>query len=70
MSAIEALGQHAHHWIIEPPNGPTCSAYCRTCGMTRAFRTAGADSEFGYNDQGPLTPAQKRPTDLAKRVGR
>lgn len=26
-----------HHWLIEPPSGPTSKGVCRTCGEERAF---------------------------------
>jgi hypothetical protein len=28
---------HAHHWRIDPPAGPTSTGRCRTCGAERAF---------------------------------
>lgn len=28
-----------HRWVIETPNGPTCTGVCRACGATRAFNT-------------------------------
>lgn len=27
----------AHHWVIEPPNGPTSEGVCQRCGERRAF---------------------------------
>ena len=32
-----------HHWLIEPPNGPTCRGRCRRCGAERDFRTSSGD---------------------------
>ena len=26
-----------HHWLIEPPGGPTSKGVCRICGEERAF---------------------------------
>jgi len=26
-----------HHWLIEPPNGPTSTGVCKICGATREF---------------------------------
>ena len=26
-----------HHWLIDPPNGPTATGTCRLCGETREF---------------------------------
>lgn len=28
---------HAHHWLIDVPNGPYSDAVCKTCGLTRRF---------------------------------
>ena len=27
-----------HHWVCEPPNGPTSEATCRTCNETAVFQ--------------------------------
>lgn len=26
-----------HHWLIEPPRGPTSEGRCKNCGEERAF---------------------------------
>ena len=26
-----------HHWMVEPPGGPTSGARCRSCGAERSF---------------------------------
>jgi hypothetical protein len=26
-----------HHWIIEPPDGPTSKGYCKYCGAVAEF---------------------------------
>lgn len=26
-----------HHWMVEPPGGPTSGARCRRCGEERSF---------------------------------
>ncbi len=26
-----------HHWIIEPPDGPTSKGVCQICGSTKEF---------------------------------
>ena len=26
-----------HHWLIEPPQGPTSMGVCKLCGATREF---------------------------------
>ncbi len=28
---------HAHHYLIAPPNGPTSEGVCKTCGATKKF---------------------------------
>lgn len=28
---------HAHHWIIDSPDGPTSQGVCRVCEATRTF---------------------------------
>lgn len=33
-------GQHAHHWVIEAPNGAESSGVCRICGEQRCFKNA------------------------------
>lgn len=30
-------GRCVHHWIVEPPGGPTSGARCRRCGEERSF---------------------------------
>lgn len=27
-----------HHWLIDPPDGPTSDARCKRCGARRQFR--------------------------------
>lgn len=34
---VDATPACAHHWIIEPANGPTSRGWCRRCGAHRAF---------------------------------
>jgi hypothetical protein len=29
--------QCAHHWLVEPVNGPTSEARCKHCNETRVF---------------------------------
>ncbi len=28
---------HAHHYIVDTPNGPTSEGVCKTCGATKRF---------------------------------
>ena len=30
----------AHHWMIEPANGPTSRGVCRMCDLIRSFKNA------------------------------
>lgn len=36
-----------HHWLIEPPKGPTSQGVCRLCGEERAFQNYYAPSNQG-----------------------
>lgn len=29
-----------HHWVIDPPNGPTSVGVCKNCGEEREFPNA------------------------------
>jgi hypothetical protein len=51
-----------HHWLIEPPNGPTSIGVCKLCGATREFDNqlpprpaASARVPAPSNDEGVLT---------------
>lgn len=35
-----------HHWLIEPPKGPTSMGVCKLCGETREF-----DNQFSKSPQ-------------------
>ncbi len=35
-SAVQT-DQCEHHWLIEPPSGPTSNGVCRVCGEERSF---------------------------------
>lgn len=41
-----AVAACIHHWLCEPPNGPTSRAVCRLCGAEREFRNA-AVTDYG-----------------------
>lgn len=32
-----------HHWLIEPPNGPTSKGVCKLCGEVKVFDNLLAD---------------------------
>ena len=34
---MRAVEPHAHHWILDTPNGPTSRGECKHCGATREF---------------------------------
>lgn len=40
MTPTETLSrtQHAHHWLIEEPTGPTSQGHCLDCGAEKLFR--------------------------------
>jgi len=29
---------HAHHWVLDPPNGPTVTGVCKHCHRSRDYR--------------------------------
>ena len=36
-ASISSQPQCKHHWIIEPPAGPTSRGHCKNCGEERFF---------------------------------
>ena len=44
-----------HHWLIEPPNGPTSTGVCKLCGSTKEF-----------DNQMPSHPATVQQTSAQK----
>lgn len=36
-------GDHAHHWVIETPNGPNSPGCCKICKITREFKNSTSD---------------------------
>ena len=44
-----------HHWIIEPPQGPTSSGICKFCSETRTFKNSLGTVE--WNDPGVSYPS-------------
>ena len=36
-------GTCKHHWVIEPPNGPTSKGVCKLCGELKLFDNILAD---------------------------
>jgi hypothetical protein len=46
-----------HHWIIEPPNGPTSKGYCKLCPEVREFRNYPEEQEYsawGFNNSNSI----------------
>ncbi len=46
------VDQCQHHWLIEPPTGPTRNGTCRVCGEERAFENyqfSNAARQWGSN---------------------
>jgi len=41
--------KHAHHYLVEPPNGATCLGRCKHCGDVRTYSTAGKDMHDAAN---------------------
>lgn len=41
---------HTHHWVIEPPSGPTSIGRCR-CGLSKEFENVGLSKSerYGWN---------------------
>ncbi len=35
------VSQCVHHWIIDPPDGPTSNGVCQRCGETKEFENWG-----------------------------
>ena len=35
-----------HHWIIEPPNGPTSKGRCKRCGEKKSFANTVIDNHI------------------------
>lgn len=43
----------AHHWLIDPPNGPQSRGTCRHCGGERLFKNSLPDSLYDYERKRP-----------------
>ena len=51
-----------HHWLIDPPDGPSSDARCKHCGVERKFRNHCYDSR-----DHPLGLAERTFVKRAKR---
>ena len=38
--------KHAHHWVIDPPNGPLSPGRCKLSGQVRAFANSNEAIEW------------------------
>lgn len=47
-------GTCKHHWLIEPPDGPTSKGVCKLCGETKVFDNILADL-LSNNDTSALS---------------
>jgi hypothetical protein len=54
MATIEASARtaHAHHWLIDEPDGPVSRGHCKGCGAVKAFRNWIEEIDYINNDQG------------------
>jgi len=54
MATIEApvRAAHAHHWVIDEPDGPMSHGRCKDCGAVKAFRNWIEEIDYINNDQG------------------
>lgn len=44
ISELKSQGLIKHHWVIEPPNGPTSEAVCKMHGEIRRYHNAFEDT--------------------------
>ena len=63
-----------HHWVIDPPNGPTSPGSCKLCGLKRRFPNSsedsiwdGAEGRSRWNDMG--IARRRRPASEEPVVG-
>jgi len=54
-----------HHWLIDPPNGPTVEGVCKRCRLTKTFWTAGEEKDPKRRKMLKLARQQKRRRRLA-----
>lgn len=54
MATVEAPERvaHAHHWVIDEPDGPQSRGRCKSCGAVKAFRNWIEEIDYINNDQG------------------
>jgi hypothetical protein len=47
-------GTCRHHWLIEPPNGPTSKGVCKLCGEVKFFDNILADLMLNNDNPVPF----------------
>jgi hypothetical protein len=45
-ASVPVRPAHAHHWVIEPPNGPFSLGRCRSCNEERRFPNSTESAEW------------------------
>ena len=59
MEQVTVEPLHIHHWVIEPPDGPTSTGVCRGCGEVRSFSNSPA-----LGNELKLDGGEKRTNDV------
>jgi hypothetical protein len=49
-------GTCRHHWLIEPPSGPTSKGVCKLCGEVKVFDNILADLMLNKDNSVPYEP--------------
>ena len=57
-----------HHWLIEPPDGPTSKGVCKLCGEVKVFDNVLADLLQNVDSSSPLKLASLVEEDEAEGV--
>ena len=50
-----------HHWMLESPSGRVLTGFCKMCGASRQFNTAGVDMAW-ENDGAPILQTKQKDT--------
>ena len=50
-------GVCSHHWLIEPPSGPTSKGVCKLCGEVKVFDNILADLMLNNDNSALFEPA-------------
>lgn len=60
---------HAHHWLIDPPNGPFSLGRCRSCNEERRFPNSTESAEWA-SGAAPEPAADGEVTSLERALAR